>query len=317
MDAGTGPGAPSPSCAGRACGDRAADAERVRVPGRWRGVCRRPGPAVAAIDRHRRPAPPGRVLIGDARGHFPDRARPLPGRTVDEFQRIVIDPRRLRARARRTAGRTSCSVNDTGGSRPVPHLEPTRRGRPAGGRAEDARIARMDLGAVDRITADAIGEPGMRTFYLQARAGDELVTVIVEKEQVELLARRCSSSRHRGRDAGSRCGRRARGRSRSRSIPAGAPAGCRSASTTRRTSSCWRSTSTSPSATTRTSRNGGRARARVDLAVGQPRADAGARTPRARRWSARGRPRCQFCGNPMDPEGHVCPATNGHRTPRA
>ena len=31
----------------------------------------------------------------------------------------------------------------------------------------------------------------------------------------------------------------------------------------------------------------------------------------------RGRPTCRFCGNPMDPEGHVCPATNGHRAPRA
>ncbi|TMK60128.1 MAG: DUF3090 family protein [Actinobacteria bacterium] len=46
----------------------------------------------------------------------------------------------------------------------------------------------MELGAVDRITADAVGEPGMRTFYLQARAGDELVTVVVEKEQVVLLS---------------------------------------------------------------------------------------------------------------------------------
>ena len=46
----------------------------------------------------------------------------------------------------------------------------------------------MELGHVDRITADAIGEPGMRTFYLQARAGAQLVTVIVEKEQVQLLA---------------------------------------------------------------------------------------------------------------------------------
>src|SRR5438477_497658 len=27
---------------------------------------------------------------------------------------------------------------------------------------------------------------------------------------------------------------------------------------------------------------------------------------------ARGRPTCQFCGNPLDPEGHVCPAMNGH-----
>ena len=25
---------------------------------------------------------------------------------------------------------------------------------------------------------------------------------------------------------------------------------------------------------------------------------------------ARGRPACQFCGNPKDPEGHVCPAMN-------
>ena len=46
----------------------------------------------------------------------------------------------------------------------------------------------MDLGPVDRITADAIGEPGERTFYIQARAGTELVTVIVEKQQVQLLA---------------------------------------------------------------------------------------------------------------------------------
>ena len=27
----------------------------------------------------------------------------------------------------------------------------------------------------------------------------------------------------------------------------------------------------------------------------------------------RGRPRCRFCGNPIDPEGHMCPAMNGHR----
>ena len=28
---------------------------------------------------------------------------------------------------------------------------------------------------------------------------------------------------------------------------------------------------------------------------------------------ARGRPTCQFCGNPIDPEGHRCPAMTGHR----
>jgi uncharacterized repeat protein (TIGR03847 family) len=26
-----------------------------------------------------------------------------------------------------------------------------------------------------------------------------------------------------------------------------------------------------------------------------------------------GRPLCQLCGLPMDPDGHICPASNGHR----
>jgi uncharacterized repeat protein (TIGR03847 family) len=27
-----------------------------------------------------------------------------------------------------------------------------------------------------------------------------------------------------------------------------------------------------------------------------------------------GRPLCQLCGFPIDPDGHICPASNGHRT---
>ena len=45
----------------------------------------------------------------------------------------------------------------------------------------------MDLERVDRITAGAVGEPGERTFFLQAREGDRSITILVEKEQVELL----------------------------------------------------------------------------------------------------------------------------------
>jgi uncharacterized repeat protein (TIGR03847 family) len=45
----------------------------------------------------------------------------------------------------------------------------------------------VDLERVDRITAGAVGEPGERTFFLQARQGDRSVTILVEKEQVELL----------------------------------------------------------------------------------------------------------------------------------
>ena len=46
----------------------------------------------------------------------------------------------------------------------------------------------FDLKPVDRITADAIGEPGKRVFYLQARQGNQLVTIICEKEHVAALA---------------------------------------------------------------------------------------------------------------------------------
>jgi uncharacterized repeat protein (TIGR03847 family) len=45
-----------------------------------------------------------------------------------------------------------------------------------------------DLGDVERITAGAVGEPGRRTFYLQLLASDGLYTVVVEKEQVQLLS---------------------------------------------------------------------------------------------------------------------------------
>ena len=46
----------------------------------------------------------------------------------------------------------------------------------------------MDLDPVDRITTGAVGEPGQRTFYLQARKGDEVASITVEKQQVQLLS---------------------------------------------------------------------------------------------------------------------------------
>jgi uncharacterized repeat protein (TIGR03847 family) len=40
----------------------------------------------------------------------------------------------------------------------------------------------------DRVVVGTIGEPGSRSFYLQARAGSRIVTVGLEKEQSALLA---------------------------------------------------------------------------------------------------------------------------------
>jgi uncharacterized repeat protein (TIGR03847 family) len=46
----------------------------------------------------------------------------------------------------------------------------------------------IELNPVERITAGAVGPPGQRVFYLQGRKGDQLVTLLVEKQQVQLLA---------------------------------------------------------------------------------------------------------------------------------
>jgi uncharacterized repeat protein (TIGR03847 family) len=45
----------------------------------------------------------------------------------------------------------------------------------------------FELDAVDRITVGTVGEPGTRTFFLQARQGPELVTLKLEKSQVAAL----------------------------------------------------------------------------------------------------------------------------------
>lgn len=46
-----------------------------------------------------------------------------------------------------------------------------------------------ELDPVDRITTDAVGEPGDRTFFLQVRSGERVFTLVVEKQQVQLLGR--------------------------------------------------------------------------------------------------------------------------------
>src|ERR671931_2607270 len=47
-----------------------------------------------------------------------------------------------------------------------------------------------DLDPVTRLPADAVGEPGSRTFLLQAASGPRQVTLLVEKDQVRVLAER-------------------------------------------------------------------------------------------------------------------------------
>ena len=42
----------------------------------------------------------------------------------------------------------------------------------------------------DRFVAGTVGEPGSRTFYLQAVHDTRVISVMLEKQQVEMLAER-------------------------------------------------------------------------------------------------------------------------------
>jgi uncharacterized repeat protein (TIGR03847 family) len=47
----------------------------------------------------------------------------------------------------------------------------------------------FEMHPVSRITVDAIGPPGQRVFLLQASQGAETITLKIEKEQAQVLAR--------------------------------------------------------------------------------------------------------------------------------
>ncbi|HEY8117478.1 MAG TPA: DUF3090 family protein [Actinomycetota bacterium] len=188
----------------------------------------------------------------------------------------------------------------------------------------------MDLERVDRITAGAVGEPGERTFFLQAREGDRSITILVEKEQVELLGTSileilATVGRETGEGPPSdelgleppleplwRAGRLSIGYAEERDLmlleieelveledgpedepdveedeaddePVGAPL----------------------------TETDGPEPDRVRLWATREQMLALARHGAA--VAERGRPRCRYCGNPIDPDGHMCPAMNGHR----
>jgi uncharacterized repeat protein (TIGR03847 family) len=171
----------------------------------------------------------------------------------------------------------------------------------------------MELGPVERITTDAVGEPGERTFYLQARSGAHVVTVTVEKQQVQLLAASileilADVTLETGQGPPDdqmgledpveplfRAGKLSIGYEPERDlflleVEEYVP----------------------------------------ELEEDDPEALLEADPQVLRLWATReqmlalsrygavvvdrGRPTCQFCGNPLDPRGHVCPAMNGHHS---
>jgi uncharacterized repeat protein (TIGR03847 family) len=75
--------------------------------------------------------------------------------------------------------------------------------RPAYAPPDSEEDTLIDFGVVDAIDAEAIGEPGQRTFRLRARAGSNFAALWMEKEQLATLGRAISQvlaerSRQRG-----------------------------------------------------------------------------------------------------------------------
>lgn len=159
----------------------------------------------------------------------------------------------------------------------------------------------------DVFTADYAGEPGHRTFYIQARVGSSVMTYLLEKGQVSVLAEKLGEMLLAIDPEDTIKG----------ATPARDPALLAEAQ-----EPAWRVGSMGlgydPDAD----------RIMVVLNEIEPDEDdpepAGSvefslRTDQARSFIlhatavvAEGRPTCPLCGLPMDAEGHRCPASNGH-----
>ena len=157
----------------------------------------------------------------------------------------------------------------------------------------------FDLPSVDAITFGTIGEPGQRVFYVQAWAAATVVTLKVEKLQVQGLV---AAFQELLNDLPSE------------SSPTPAP-GLRAP-----VEAEWVvgaiGLSAFDEATRRVTiqfeelvREEGEegATARVGVTIAQM----VALVERGEELVAGGRPNCPLCGHPMDPDGHSCPKTNG------
>jgi uncharacterized repeat protein (TIGR03847 family) len=171
----------------------------------------------------------------------------------------------------------------------------------------------------DRFVAGAVGQPGERTFYLQARSTGRVTSVALEKFQVSLLAERLDELLD---EILRRTGA---------SVPAITPSVLRDDGPldlpltedfrVGAIALAWDSDGDRVVIEAQEESEepveplaedvpaGGPAVLRVRLTPAAARAFA----ERALSLVAAGRPTCPLCGLPLDASGHICPRQNGHR----
>jgi uncharacterized repeat protein (TIGR03847 family) len=179
----------------------------------------------------------------------------------------------------------------------------------------------FDYDPPDRFVAGTVGEPGSRTFFLQARSGTRVTSVALEKAQVSVLAERVDELLDEVvRVSGGKA-----------PVPAVAPVdaedndpletpieeefrvGAMSLAwdpdSGRVVVECYaEGVSVEEDEDEETDELEGSV-----LRVSISGAAARAFTKRALAVVAAGRPPCPFCANPLDPSGHICPRANGYR----
>jgi uncharacterized repeat protein (TIGR03847 family) len=176
----------------------------------------------------------------------------------------------------------------------------------------------------ERFVAGTVGEPGARTFFLQARAGTRLTSVACEKEQVMALAERLDVmldevARRFDRDPATPAGaddtapleqpieEEFRAGTMTLAWEADAERVVIEVFAVVTAEQAELEEEEDPVAAAMESED-----AEVFVVrITEEQARAFAR--RAVALVASGRPSCPFCGRPIDPEGHICPRANGYR----
>jgi uncharacterized repeat protein (TIGR03847 family) len=175
----------------------------------------------------------------------------------------------------------------------------------------------FEMLAPDYFTTGAIGEPGQRVFYLQGREARTVVTLKVEKEQISALADYVAGLLAKLPEPGSA------GTDLPLLEPVD-PAWAVGALGLGYDESNDRVVVVANEATEREeeddeSTEGQEAEEPAEGATARfliTRAQAAAFVERARSLVKAGRPICPMCSQPKDPEGHVCPRSNGHAVRR-
>lgn len=180
-----------------------------------------------------------------------------------------------------------------------------------------------DFDPVTRLTADAVGVPGKRTFFLQASSGAEQVTLLVEKEQIQLLSERLEGwlpelAAARPEDPEEVAAAESSTLELQEPLVPAFRVGQFSlvydAERDRITIVAEELVSAEASEDENEDEDEPvpeQDAQEVRMVVTRPQLRVLAK--HGSDVVSRGRPTCQLCGNAMDPAGHVCPAQNGHR----